>query len=394
MLIVAAVAAALLMPPVSSRSCAAPRLAFDDSIVLGVSFTIHSAALGQDRRIRVHLPSGYATGSSHYPVLFVLDGEQLFVQLAGVSEALPWAFRAPPLIVVAIDNVQRTKDMATAWTSAAPKGMYESSAPRAGGADAFLAFIQRELIPEVDRRYRTTNFRILFGHSLAGLFALHAFVHAPGLFTATIASSPTAFWNGDEVIDRMAALLGSAIPPHGYLSVTAASKEFDDTPRAVAKIGELLRLRAPQSLHWTVHTIPDADHGTALLAAAQRGLEFTFSGWRLPSYVFDQGLDAVEAYYADRSAEYGMPVPVPEGELSALVGRASDVRAAVRVARRYAALYPSSVNAAVALAEALDHTGDRAARDAYAKAIGLADSANDPRAPALRQRFDALAKTP
>jgi predicted alpha/beta superfamily hydrolase len=53
----------------------------------------------------------------------------------------------------------------------------------AGGADSFLRFIREELLPEVDRKYRTAPFRILMGHSLGGLFALHAFSRSPGLET-------------------------------------------------------------------------------------------------------------------------------------------------------------------------------------------------------------------
>ena len=34
-----------------------------------------------------------------------------------------------------------------------------------GGGDQFLAFLENELIPNIDKKYRTIPYRILFGHS-------------------------------------------------------------------------------------------------------------------------------------------------------------------------------------------------------------------------------------
>jgi predicted alpha/beta superfamily hydrolase len=373
---------------------AAPPIA-EDSVFLGSRWRIHSAVLGEDREISVHLPATYDDGTRRYAVLYVLDGEQLFVPITGVAEALSWAYRAPPLIVVAIHNTNRVRDLTTSWSSATPAGSYQSATARAGGADRFLEFLRTELIPAVDRRYRTASFRILFGHSFGGLFALHAFTRIPGLFSATVASFPPAFWNGDEEIKRMAALLASQPGPRGYLFVSTAAREFDDTPRSVTKIDELLRLRAGPALHWVTRTIPSADHGTALLAAAQSGLELAFVEWRLPYVVFDEGLDSMETYYQRLSAEYGLHVDIPEGELTALAAelQPASPALAVRAFRRCVELYPSSITAAFGVAETLKMTGDRlGAEDSFARAIALAESSHDDRLDAIRRSRDSLVR--
>ena len=67
--------------------------------------------------------------------------------------------------------------------------------PTSGKADQFLAFVERELIPWVERTYRTSDLRILAGHSAGGNFALHAMRTKPGLFQAIVAASPWLAWD-------------------------------------------------------------------------------------------------------------------------------------------------------------------------------------------------------
>ena len=356
-------------------------------IVSGERWTMHSSVLNEDRIISVHLPSDYAQTATKYPVLYALDGEQDFDEVVGVAEALPWARRGPDMIVVAIHNTHRAHDFTTAWSAGISPGQSQWMVARAGGADNFLAFLKNELLPEVDRRYRTAPFRILLGHSLGGLFALHALVTAPELFNATIALSAPAFWNGDEPINRAVELFSKRPDLRGFLFVDRAATEFDDTPRAVQKLGEALRLRAPETLRWQTQVIAGEDHGTAFVPGVQAGLEFVFTDWRLPSLVFDEGLDSVERYYKKLSAVYGFEVAIPEGEISALAARTREPKVAIRIWERYTQLYPESTTAFAGFAQSLDESGDLvAAKQAYAKAVILAAQSNDPREADLKQR--------
>src|SRR6185437_8927612 len=75
-----------------------------DPIIAGVRWTIHSKVLGEDRIISVRMPDGYDHSAARYPVLYALDGEQCFIGVSGVVQALPWARRMPELIIVAIHN--------------------------------------------------------------------------------------------------------------------------------------------------------------------------------------------------------------------------------------------------------------------------------------------------
>src|SRR5690606_39393109 len=47
---------------------------------------------------------------------------------------------------------------------------------RMGGGRNFLNFIEKELIPFIDKNYRTEPNRILVGHSLGGLLTLNSYM--------------------------------------------------------------------------------------------------------------------------------------------------------------------------------------------------------------------------
>jgi hypothetical protein len=57
------------------------------------------------------------------------------------------------------------------------------------GAKNFLNFFENELIPYIDKNYKTTHNRILCGKSLSGLFTIYAFLTKPKLFNSYIACS-------------------------------------------------------------------------------------------------------------------------------------------------------------------------------------------------------------
>jgi hypothetical protein len=86
------------------------------------------------------------------------------------------------MIVVAIENTNRSRDM---W----PVNTKYNPAPQIAGAKEFLNFLEKELIPYTEGKYRTTEDRILCGQSLSSVFTIYAFLTKPELFKSFIASS-------------------------------------------------------------------------------------------------------------------------------------------------------------------------------------------------------------
>ncbi|MNE26510.1 Ferri-bacillibactin esterase BesA [compost metagenome] len=76
--------------------------------------------------------------------------------------------------------------------------------PVNGGADAFLDFIEQELMPLIGRRYNVDHSRAaLFGHSLGGFFTLYTLIRRGGLFSTYIAGSPSLWWKGRVLVDML-----------------------------------------------------------------------------------------------------------------------------------------------------------------------------------------------
>src|SRR6185295_12556708 len=164
-------------------------------------FSIKSTVLGDDRVILVRTPVGYETNKVRYPVLYMTDGDAHMGHTASTIEFLTQNGRISDLIVVGVTNTDRTRDLTPAKsTDKTPAG--DLRFPTSGGADNFLKFFETELIPEIEKEYRVQPYRILAGHSLGGLFAIHAMISKPGLFNSYVAVSPSLQWENGEALKR------------------------------------------------------------------------------------------------------------------------------------------------------------------------------------------------
>jgi predicted alpha/beta superfamily hydrolase len=160
----------------------------DINVKLGFTDSIQSSILKEKRKIIIRLPGDYDTSTSTYPVLYLLDGDgNSLLETVSTMNKLGRDENVPKMIVVAIGNTDRDRDMM-------PISTKQYSVPVAG-AEQFLSFIGDELIPRIEKKYRTNQQRILCGKSLSGLFTLYALLTRPQLFGSYIGRS--AGWLGD-----------------------------------------------------------------------------------------------------------------------------------------------------------------------------------------------------
>ena len=130
---------------------------------------IQSKLLGETRTLHVSVPPNYRIARQRYPVMYLLDGQvRAFFDLtvAAANYDLLGDMRdyaIPSQIVVGIEQGDRGADLAR-------------------NGELFTRFIVEELIPYIDREYRTVPYRTLIGHSLGGRFALQTFCRAPNVF--------------------------------------------------------------------------------------------------------------------------------------------------------------------------------------------------------------------
>ncbi len=235
---------------------------------------LRSQALGEERRLNVFLPPGYAAGSDRYPVFYLLDGSahEDYFHAASLIDFMATYGVMPPTIVVGISNVDRKRD----FTMPSADEEDRKAVPTSGGAEKFVAFLATELIPFVDKTYRTTGRRILFGQSLGGLLASKVLLEKPALFTDYILVSPSLWWNREALLEAAPELLKKNAAPGRkvYLSVG------EEHPQMVANARELAKLlgAAPWTgLEFRFDFLDHENHATAGHISLYRGLEFLFA---------------------------------------------------------------------------------------------------------------------
>jgi predicted alpha/beta superfamily hydrolase len=89
-------------------------------------------------------------------------------------------------------------------------------------AEAFLSFVAGELVPYIEKNYRTRPYRLLVGHSFGGLFAVYAMIARPRLFNAYIAADPSLYWNNQAVVERAETFFANSKELQADLYMTAA----------------------------------------------------------------------------------------------------------------------------------------------------------------------------
>jgi predicted alpha/beta superfamily hydrolase len=358
----------------------------------GDRLTIKSHVLGEERVALVRTPAGYATNDQRYPVLYMTDGEAQLGHTTGTIEFLARNGRMPEMIVVAIANTDRTRDLTpTKATNAASKGP-----PMGGGADKFLDFIEKELIPQVEKTYRTAPYRVFAGHSLGGLLAMHAFATKNELFNAYIAVSPSLWWDNQFAIRKTEEFLKGRKDLDRTLFMTLGN-ENREMRAGFEKAKELLGRQQLKDFAFDSMLMEDEDHGSVVLRSHYFALKRIFDGWQPSPKTIAAGTTAVEEHYAKLSAKYKYTILPPELMMNQLAyqlllggGKNEDAIAAFKSNVKR---YPSSANVYDSLAEAYEKTGKLdLAKPNYERAVQLGTKNNDPNLPLYRKNFERVSK--
>jgi len=346
--------------------------------------TIKSSVLGEDRIILVRTPPGYEANKLAYPVLYLTDGDAHIAHTASTIEFLARNGRMSELIVVGIPNTDRGRDL----SPTRPKQTGATGAPQfptAGGADNFLKFIETELIPEIEKRYRVQPYRVLAGHSLGGLFAIHALLSRPELFNSYVAVSPALQWDNQVVVKRAEDFFKTRKELNAilYMSLGNEPGPIDD---GFHQLQQVLIRNQVKGFEWEAQQMLDEDHGSVVLRSHYFGMRKIYDGWQMPrdpdTGAVAGGMKAVDEHYQKLSDKFRFTIPVPENLINQ-VGyqylQAGQNEEAIAVFKLQVERYPNSANVYDSLAEAYEKIGRLdLATPLYEKAQALGQQNNDP----------------
>ena len=348
------------------------------------TLTLKSAVLGEERTVLVRTPAGYESNKVSYPVLYMTDGDAHMGHTASTIEFLTRNGRISDLIVVGVTNTDRTRDL-TPVKSTNKNAAGELQNPTSGGADNFLKFFETELIPQIEKQYRVQPYRILAGHSLGGLFAIHAMIAKPGLFNSYVAVSPSLQWENGEALKRAEEFLKNQKEMRVTLYVSIGNE-----PGAIGEsfdsFRELLSKTNIKNFEWQAQRMDDEDHGSVVLRSHYAGLRKVYEGWQPfsdpKSGAVINGLKGADEHYKKLSEKFGYSIAVPENFINQMGyqflfdGKPEE---AIAVFKANVERYPASANVYDSLAEAYERGGriDLAA-PLYDKARVLGQQNNDP----------------
>jgi predicted alpha/beta superfamily hydrolase len=178
--------------------------------------TISSQIMGRDYQLYISFPYSYSTKDSiTYPVLYVMDGRRDFhtfnqinryitrngltedVIIVGVNSGLDLGRRAirsydyspTELDSATISRIEINRDL--------PKGTLKT-----GGAPKSLEVLKTEIIPFVDKSYKTNSDRGITGHSMGGLFTAYCLMNSDGYFTRFGINSPYLTYKNEELLEQ------------------------------------------------------------------------------------------------------------------------------------------------------------------------------------------------
>ncbi len=367
------VALCVVMNLIASQSA----IAQPEPITIGVRFSLTSDVLGEERSYSVYLPASYHSTTyapRRYPVLYLLDGDTNFHSATGMvrymGEGINGNVQIPELIVVAIPNTNRNRDLTPTHSMIGNGGVRAPSLEASGGGDRFLDFIERELFAAIDSTYRTLPYRVLVGHSFGGLLTVHAFLDRSAMFQSYIAIDPSLWWDDRVLVRRAEDRVTESPPVTGSFYLALADNRtlgYGDpvaTELAGRSFDGVLQTAASPTFRPAMDYFESEDHGSVPLVALYRGLLHTFEGFRASRVMVLQEPWGLSEHFEGVRERFGVALLPPERSLDRagryLLYSRNDLDKAVALFRFNAESNPGSFHAQSSLGDAYRAQGDRA----------------------------------
>jgi predicted alpha/beta superfamily hydrolase len=218
---------------------------------------------GKEYEIDVFFPLDYRQSSERYPVIYVLDAEYNFGCVAYIARRLIKNKDIPPVLLVGIAYD----------TDETPESKIHGYGT--GGAGPFTQFVETELIPFIDREYRTLkDDRMIVGLSISGFYCCHLLFKHTGLFQKYVIVSPSLWFSGKVAFQYEEEYFKTSrsLPAAVYLAV--GGLEGPNIKDNSIQMGRILEARKYQGLKLKSVVLEGEHHRSVFPLAFTRGLQF------------------------------------------------------------------------------------------------------------------------
>lgn len=189
--------------------------------------TLFSESVKDSFSVFISLPKDYAKKNNQiFPVIYLLDANVYFEI---VADAIKENNSNAILVGIGYKDFMKMDSLRNRDYTF-PKALSQDSFPISGDADKFLSFMRNELLPYIDKTYRTdTSNRTLLGHSLGGYFTLYALEQAMlnknNSFKNYVAASPSLEYCKNYLIKQFQNISGNDNTNQQTLFLTFGARE-------------------------------------------------------------------------------------------------------------------------------------------------------------------------
>ena len=178
-----------------------------------------------------------------------------------------------------IANVVRQRDLTYPTTIEADKKKF----PAAGHSNKFIAFIEKELQPFIEKNYKTNTSKTIIGHSLGGLLATEILFTKPNLFNKYIILSPSLWWDNGSLLNRNPVILNDTFTQNIAIYIGVGKEglvDISETPHVMEVDADLLaeKLKKTKSKNVTIYFdyLPQEVHETVIHQAVFNALRILY----------------------------------------------------------------------------------------------------------------------
>lgn len=242
----------------------------------GKTLNLYSNELGGNRSVFIHFPIDYEE-NLEYDTLYIFDGKESGFNVRDYLINKGEHDLAKQYIVVSIENKDRGHDFSP------PYEVFGRDKKVQGNAHKFLSFLEKELIPEVDSNYKTSNNRLIVGHSWSAAFTSYVLSVKPMLFTNYIIISPTIIYRSTveestkQIIEdfNKNILFKKQSPESIYITVGATEPPKYSAP--FYKLTEYFDTNLPKQIRYKNMVLEGTGHFESLEKSLVKGIKFTLA---------------------------------------------------------------------------------------------------------------------
>lgn len=225
-----------------------------------VSWDYSSKVIGEDYTIYIHFPPGYDTTKTKYPVLYMTDGDWNMTVAMNCFNMLRQDYETTEPLIVGIGYGTR------------PNKRGRDLNPGTGGPK-FLDFIQQEVMPFIQSKYRITDNKALYGYSLGGMFTTHVLFGHPDLFNMIFIGAPGN--GGSELIPAAQKYFTTHKDLNCKVFAGVGSYEHMGVNN-IAQFKAYIEKQNCKNLEIATAVTPNAGHGAALAQVMQNAIAFAY----------------------------------------------------------------------------------------------------------------------